>query len=429
MAVTCQYCGTEADGRVMCPNCGRRMRPRDEEAQPVSETAAQVGTEDAYGVTPAAAQPDPWTMPGLAESAEPTRPQVLYARDVITKASRVRVAFRFILVIPHIIALLFVGIAFVVVGVVSWFTALFIGRLPDGMHGFQSGVIRYMTRVFAYLGLLTDRYPPFGLSPDPAYAVEYQTTHEKLNRLAVFFRFILAIPAYIVQYVLGIGLYVFTFIAWFVVLILGRMPESLFDALAGAHRYNARYNSYFWLVTPAYPGGLFDDGQPPFQDEAGREPPRQTPATKKCLIAFIVVGAAVAIVAGIINGISGAKNKQAIDHLNDAHTAVIRALESNNPACSRAPNPLACAKANATTDAAAFTNFESRVADVHIGRAKSEEARLASTSHSLATAYKSLASATTLQQYQTLAAGARLDTLLQQWDDDWGALADAVNNP
>src|SRR2546430_2449435 len=139
MAVTCQHCGSEApDDRVMCPNCGRKMRPDGEPAETSDDTQP---TTEAYGVPPApgATGPaDPWAMPGAAAtSGEPPRPQLRYARDVITKASRLRVAFRLILVIPHLIALVFVGIAFLVVGVVAWFAALFLGRLPTGMHNFM----------------------------------------------------------------------------------------------------------------------------------------------------------------------------------------------------------------------------------------------------------------------------------------------------
>ena len=66
-----------------------------------------------------------------------------------------------ILAIPIVVVAIFVGIAFVVVVVIAWFAALFMGQLPRWAHEFLSSVVRWFTRIHAYLLLLTDRYPPF----------------------------------------------------------------------------------------------------------------------------------------------------------------------------------------------------------------------------------------------------------------------------
>ncbi len=71
---------------------------------------------------------------------------------------------KWLLAIPHIIILVFLGIAAVVVTIVAWFAILFTGRHPQGMFNFVTGVMRWATRVEAYALLLTtDRYPPFSL--------------------------------------------------------------------------------------------------------------------------------------------------------------------------------------------------------------------------------------------------------------------------
>ncbi len=49
------------------------------------------------------------------------------------------------------------------------------------------------------------------------------------------------------------------FVTWLIVLIAGRMPRSLHEALAAAVRYQARVTGYFLMLTARYPGGLFGD--------------------------------------------------------------------------------------------------------------------------------------------------------------------------
>jgi Domain of unknown function (DUF4389) len=73
---------------------------------------------------------------------------------------------KWLLAIPHYIVLFFLGIAAFVVVIVVWFAILFTGRYPRGLFDFVEGVIRWYNRVVAYAGVLvTDRYPPFRLSP------------------------------------------------------------------------------------------------------------------------------------------------------------------------------------------------------------------------------------------------------------------------
>ena len=73
---------------------------------------------------------------------------------------------KWLLVIPHFIVLVFLWIAAIVVVIIAWFAILFTGRYPRGMFDFVQGVIRWGARVLAYaFVLVTDRYPPFRLSP------------------------------------------------------------------------------------------------------------------------------------------------------------------------------------------------------------------------------------------------------------------------
>ena len=77
--------------------------------------------------------------------------------------NRVTVGFRLILVIPHLVVLAFLGLAAVIVVFVWVFVVLFTGRWSPGVRDFVVGVMRWDTRVSAYLLLLVDDYPPFSL--------------------------------------------------------------------------------------------------------------------------------------------------------------------------------------------------------------------------------------------------------------------------
>ena len=86
--------------------------------------------------------------------------------DVQRDLNRFLPLVKWILVIPHIIVLVFVGIAAVFAVILAWFAILFTGRYPRGLFDFVEGFLRWGTRVTGYAFLLvTDRYPPFSLKP------------------------------------------------------------------------------------------------------------------------------------------------------------------------------------------------------------------------------------------------------------------------
>jgi hypothetical protein len=77
--------------------------------------------------------------------------------------NRVTVGFRLILAIPQLIVVAILGIAALLVWLIALFAVLFTGRWPEGLRTFVVGYMRWVTRVEAYIGLLTDAYPPFRL--------------------------------------------------------------------------------------------------------------------------------------------------------------------------------------------------------------------------------------------------------------------------
>jgi hypothetical protein len=74
---------------------------------------------------------------------------------------RVITFFRLILAIPAIVvAYVFVFVLWVV-AFIGWFIALVVGRMPKGMRDLSAYCIQYEAQTFAYLMILTDRYPSF----------------------------------------------------------------------------------------------------------------------------------------------------------------------------------------------------------------------------------------------------------------------------
>jgi uncharacterized protein DUF4389 len=107
--------------------------------------------------------------------------------------SRATVLFRIFMAIPQLIVVYLLGVAAYVITFIGWFGALFTGRLPVFAADFLTGYLRWLSRVYAYLYLLTDEYPPFTLA-DAEYPVRLAVMPGQLNRLAVLFRIFLLIP-------------------------------------------------------------------------------------------------------------------------------------------------------------------------------------------------------------------------------------------
>jgi len=91
-------------------------------------------------------------------------PAALESREPAGDRDRLTVAFRILLAIPHLLALWALGVAWGVTTLVAWVSILFTGRYPGGLYAFAVGVLRWNTRMEAYLLLLHDEYPPFSLT-------------------------------------------------------------------------------------------------------------------------------------------------------------------------------------------------------------------------------------------------------------------------
>jgi hypothetical protein len=185
--------------------------------------------------------------------------------EFVEPRSRLTTFFRWILAIPHLIFAGLWGIVAAVVVIIAWFAILFTGRFPTGMYNLVEGWVKYYSRVFGYMYLVSDPFPPF--SGDGPYPVSMRIDRpERHSRLTTFFRTILAIPAYIIQYLLGIALAAVGFILWLMIVITGKAPEGLVNFQAMCVRYTMRYYAYMFLLTDRYPS---------FEEPTAEAPPQQ----------------------------------------------------------------------------------------------------------------------------------------------------------
>ena len=200
--------------------------------------------------------------------------------------------FKWVLVIPHVVALVFLWIAFAVTTVVAFFAILFTGRHPRSLFDFKVGVLRWSWRVgfYSFSALGTDRYPPFTLAEVPDYPARLHVEYPQgLSRGLVLFKWwLLAIPHYLIvavfaggawagaddnnwQWTSNIGLIdLMVLIAGIALLFTARYPKSIFEFVMGMNRWVLRVVCYATLMTDAYP---------PFRLDMGGQEPEPAAAT------------------------------------------------------------------------------------------------------------------------------------------------------
>src|SRR3954451_1234499 len=444
MAQTCQHCGavSEDDSRVMCPSCGRRMAPPGEATAPPPASAAPPPAG-----APAPAEP---TAPPSAyvagqpahaayATAESTWPaqvgppgvDVEYRRESIAGTSRVTVAFRVILALPHLLALYAMSYAALVVAIACWFAALFTGRVPQGLYGFNGWIVRYGTRVMAYLWLITDRWPSFSEDDDDPVRVELPGP-QQLNRAAVFFRLILMVPAAIVASLLSSGLVVAAFFIWLIVLIRGRVPQPAFDGIASVTRYQTRFYAYAALLTARYPSGVYGDPGGPTDAAAaaeGASPPVVNRGARRMIVLFIVLG-----VLGLVAQIAAA----AVLSKNAANrqTADKRLAESyqslqlvNASKCLGVSDQLNCATDAARQNAAELRTFNDDLDSINFPSDTNDEVDTVShATDKFIADFEALSKATSLQDYANIATGSDIEGDGQAFDDAVRALSKDLEN-
>ena len=176
---------------------------------------------------------------------------------------------KWILIIPHIVVLVFLWIAFALLTLVAFFAILFTGKYPRDIFDFNAGVLRWTWRVgfYSYNALSTDRYPPFSLKAvDYPASLEVQYPEQLSRGLVLVKWWLLAIPHYIVVSIFQGGLgprsgglnFVLVVFAAVALLFTGRYPVSIFDLVLGINRWSYRVIAYVSLMRDEYPPFRFD---------------------------------------------------------------------------------------------------------------------------------------------------------------------------
>lgn len=196
----------------------------------------------------------PTSEPALAEpyAKLPDHPVRLVVRDDLERP-RLTVFFRLFLAIPHVLWWMLWAALVVLAAVVAWVAALVTGRVPSALHRFLAAFLRYSTHLGAFVYLVGRRFPGF-VGREGSYGIDLEIAPaERQSRWKTLFRWLLAIPAFILATALGGVVAVIAFLAWWYALATARMPEGMRNLGASCLRYSAQTYAYALLVTSAYP--------------------------------------------------------------------------------------------------------------------------------------------------------------------------------
>jgi hypothetical protein len=131
---------------------------------------------------------------------------------------------------------------------------LFRRKYPRWWFDWNLELQRFSNRVVIYLALMDDTYPSTDEHQSVRLDYAYPDAASDLNRWLPLVKWLLAIPHYIVLFVLDIAVIVIVIVAWFAVLFTGRYPRGMFDFVAGVLRWHNRVIGYAaTLVTDVYP--------------------------------------------------------------------------------------------------------------------------------------------------------------------------------
>jgi hypothetical protein len=185
--------------------------------------------------------------------SEVDRHPVALVVDDDLRRNRLTVLFRLLLAIPQSIWIGLWGIVVYVALILAWLAAIVLGRVPHALHEFIARFLRATTHVNAYVLLLADPWPPFGGEPG-TYPVDLRIDGPyPQNRLTVLFRWLLALPAFVLSYVFRIVNNIVALLGWFYCLVMGRMNDGMRDVSAWMFQFEMQTYAYAFLVSGRYP--------------------------------------------------------------------------------------------------------------------------------------------------------------------------------
>lgn len=131
---------------------------------------------------------------------------------------------------------------------------LFREKYPRWWFDWNLNLLRFSTRVSAFMSLMDDRYPATDAEQAVHLTLPYPDPQADLNRWLPLVKWFLAIPHYVVLFFLSVGALFAVIVAWFAILFTGRYPRELFNYVEGVLRWHVRVLGYaLLLVTDRYP--------------------------------------------------------------------------------------------------------------------------------------------------------------------------------
>jgi hypothetical protein len=126
-------------------------------------------------------------------------------------------------------------------------------KYPRWWFDFNLELLKFSTRVGAYVGLLTDEYPSSDEEQGVQITLEYPDA-TKLNRWLPLVKWLLAFPHYIVLFFLYIVAIILIISGWFAIMFTSRFPRGIHNYLVGVTRWSIRVEAYaLFLTTDIYP--------------------------------------------------------------------------------------------------------------------------------------------------------------------------------
>ncbi len=167
---------------------------------------------------------------------------------------------KWILVIPNWFVLWIFSIPGIVTYPAAWLIIVITGRYPRWLWDYHFGLLRWSWRLgfYSYSVGATDQYPPFSLGAADYPAVLEIDYPERSSRLTALFRWLLAIPQWIISYFLEYLLYFPVLFGLVALLITGRYPQSLFEFNLGINRWRYRVSAYTMFLRDEYPPFRFE---------------------------------------------------------------------------------------------------------------------------------------------------------------------------
>jgi hypothetical protein len=105
-------------------------------------------------------QTDEWPPFGISD--DPNYPIRVNIGPPEEKQSRLKAFFRIILALPMLLLIYAISYVHLFLAVIAWLTIVFRGYLPEGVNNAMTFCNSFYARLYGYLALLTDVYPPVG---------------------------------------------------------------------------------------------------------------------------------------------------------------------------------------------------------------------------------------------------------------------------